>query len=315
MLQNDISKVIRSDINLLITLYVLLKTRQVSKAARQLYLGQSAVSHQLARLRELFQDPLLIRSAGDMLLTPFAEHIYPALETTVLDLKSILDKPQESEHIFPIKDTYRICVPSDLHIASTTVFFYDFLMQEGLGSDVSFEVFPRYDQCIFDLNEGKIDFFFGSLNDVTGNICELELLESEYCLTVRRDHPMAERTVTLREITKYPWIDFLFLEGIKKISNEIWGEAIANMKCPIKTSSTTATVELLLQSNAVSMLPIGVILKNNLSKLKVKGLGNAKAKIKNHIYWHKIMENDSFHRHIREVLARKYIKEKITTLD
>ena len=54
------------DLNLLVAFDALASQRSVSGAARQLFLGQPAVSHMLARLRRLFDDPLFVRSAKGM---------------------------------------------------------------------------------------------------------------------------------------------------------------------------------------------------------------------------------------------------------
>lgn len=71
------------DLNLLVTLSVLLCERSVSRAAARLHLGQPAVSGALARLRELFDDPLLVRTAQGMAPTERAleleRHLMPAL--------------------------------------------------------------------------------------------------------------------------------------------------------------------------------------------------------------------------------------------
>lgn len=54
------------DLNLLVAFDALASQRSVSGAARQLFLGQPAVSHMLARLRRLFDDPLFVRGARGM---------------------------------------------------------------------------------------------------------------------------------------------------------------------------------------------------------------------------------------------------------
>ena len=48
------------DLNLLRTLNVLLSENNVTRAAQRLNLSQPSVSVQLARLREIFADPLLL---------------------------------------------------------------------------------------------------------------------------------------------------------------------------------------------------------------------------------------------------------------
>ena len=53
----------RIDLNLLVSLDVLLAERNVTHAARRLSLSQPALSSQLKQLRELFRDPLLLPAA------------------------------------------------------------------------------------------------------------------------------------------------------------------------------------------------------------------------------------------------------------
>src|SRR5688572_2607094 len=62
----------RLDLNLLVTLAALMATRNVPRAAERLRLGQPAVSHRLARLRQLLGDPLLVPTAGGLRPTPRA---------------------------------------------------------------------------------------------------------------------------------------------------------------------------------------------------------------------------------------------------
>jgi len=57
------------DLNLLVVLERVLKERNITRAATQLYMSQPAVSHALSRARELFRDQLLVRSGNEMLLT------------------------------------------------------------------------------------------------------------------------------------------------------------------------------------------------------------------------------------------------------
>ena len=62
----------RIDLNLLVALDALLTERSVTRAATRVGLGQSAMSHNLARLRALFGDELLTRGPEGMRPTPRA---------------------------------------------------------------------------------------------------------------------------------------------------------------------------------------------------------------------------------------------------
>ncbi len=57
----------RIDLNLLVYLDMLLRERNVTRAANQLGITQPAMSNGLRRLRDLFEDPLLVRTSEGMI--------------------------------------------------------------------------------------------------------------------------------------------------------------------------------------------------------------------------------------------------------
>ena len=65
------------DLNLLPVLEALLRLRNVTRAAAEVGLSQPAMSRALARLREIFDDPLLVRIGGGLAPTPAAEALQP----------------------------------------------------------------------------------------------------------------------------------------------------------------------------------------------------------------------------------------------
>ena len=62
----------RIDLNLLVTLHALLMEKHVSRAALRLHKSQPAVSHALAHLRTIFDDPLLVRHYDSFILSGLA---------------------------------------------------------------------------------------------------------------------------------------------------------------------------------------------------------------------------------------------------
>lgn len=75
----------RIDLNLLVAFQMLVREKSVSRAAERLLLGQPAMSAVLARLREVFQDEVLVRTGRGMEPTTKALALYarltPALES------------------------------------------------------------------------------------------------------------------------------------------------------------------------------------------------------------------------------------------
>lgn len=74
------------DIGMLTALHALLSERGVSRAARKLGLSQPSMSNALTRLRLAFDDPLLIRTGQEMVLTERAVEILPRLATIIQQL-------------------------------------------------------------------------------------------------------------------------------------------------------------------------------------------------------------------------------------
>lgn len=83
----------RMDLNLLLALHALLTERHVTRAAARLHKSQPATSHALSQLRDYFNDPLLVREGGKMVLTPKAQQLLQPLENALFQLNDLLDKP------------------------------------------------------------------------------------------------------------------------------------------------------------------------------------------------------------------------------
>ncbi|MCK6264446.1 LysR family transcriptional regulator [Vibrio sp. ZSDE26] len=76
-MRNDELTALRElDFNLLKTLLVLLEQKHITKSAELLFITQPAVSKQLAKLREMFDDPLLVRVGNQLVLTQKAKSIH-----------------------------------------------------------------------------------------------------------------------------------------------------------------------------------------------------------------------------------------------
>ena len=81
-----------ADLNLLLVLYVLLQERSVSRSAQRLGRTQSAMSHALSRLRELFGDPILVRVGNSMVPTPLARSLEAPLHALLVQTGQLLTR-------------------------------------------------------------------------------------------------------------------------------------------------------------------------------------------------------------------------------
>lgn len=85
----------RLDLNLLVALDALFTERSVSRAAERMHLSQSAMSNALNRLREYFDDELLVQVGRRMDLTPRAQALKEAVHDVLLRVDTtIASQPQ-----------------------------------------------------------------------------------------------------------------------------------------------------------------------------------------------------------------------------
>ncbi|GAB7129170.1 LysR substrate-binding domain-containing protein [Silvimonas sp. JCM 19000] len=87
----------RLDLNLLLVLHVLLQERNVTRAAARLFIGQPALSAALRRLRQVFDDDLLVRTSHGMVPTPRALALGQQIEPVLLSVQQALQQPADFE--------------------------------------------------------------------------------------------------------------------------------------------------------------------------------------------------------------------------
>src|SRR5882757_7155 len=95
------------DLNLLVTLDVLLAEGSVARAAQRLRLSPSAMSRALARLRETTGDPLLVRAGRGLVPTPRAIELRERVGQLVQDVKVVL-RPAEKLNLKQMVRTFTI---------------------------------------------------------------------------------------------------------------------------------------------------------------------------------------------------------------
>jgi DNA-binding transcriptional LysR family regulator len=79
------------DLNLFLVLHTVFAEGSVTRAAMKLSVTQSAVSNALARLREIFRDPLFVRHGRGLVPTPRALELAPLMQRAMTELQAAVD--------------------------------------------------------------------------------------------------------------------------------------------------------------------------------------------------------------------------------
>lgn len=103
------------DLNLLVALDALLAERSVTKAAARIGIGQSAMSHNLARLRDLFGDELLTRGPKGMQPTPRALALADPVRIALAQIETLVSR-DETFNPATAARVFRIGLPDSVEV-------------------------------------------------------------------------------------------------------------------------------------------------------------------------------------------------------
>jgi len=190
------------DANLLIALHALLRERNVTRAAKSVGLGQSAMSHALARLRAQLGDPLLVPSGRILVPTPRARALVVPVERAVANLEAVFAAPARflpatSERTFQIAGTDNLA----LYLLPKLV---SLLAREAPAVKVRYHSLPK--DWAGPLRRGEIDVKLGRAYPVADDLRSEQLLVEKFVCVVRKDHPVA-RAGSRLSIEQYAALD------------------------------------------------------------------------------------------------------------
>jgi DNA-binding transcriptional LysR family regulator len=176
------------DLNLLVALDALLKERSVTRAAETLNLSASAMSNSLARLREYFEDELLVQIGRKMELTPRAETLQEAVRDVLLRIDSTIAAPPAFEphtsdrmfRIFASDYTQLVLAPAMLALAAQA------------RSTVRFEFAPQVSEPARYLERGEADLLIIPTGFMSPDHPREVLYRENFVCTVWRHGAMAE---------------------------------------------------------------------------------------------------------------------------
>jgi len=176
------------DLNLLVALRALLSERHVTRAAQQLGLSQSATSHALNRLRELYDDPLLVRRGRSLELTPRAEALLPQLSRGLAELEGSL-RGQAPFVPGQARDRFRVGC-ADYFQAVLFGPLLSLLQAEAPGIELQV---VSHANDLEQLDAGTLDVALLTKAQLPGIFSERKLFSDGFTCMLRQGHPALRR--------------------------------------------------------------------------------------------------------------------------
>lgn len=176
------------DLNLLVYLDVLLQTRSVTQAAESMGISQPAMSNGLRRLRDLFSDPLLIRTKDGMAPTERARELQPLIRKIVADVEMAV----EPDKGFDPASTDRVFRLSVSDYSECTLLPPLLRAMHSIAPNITLDVLTPSDVSFKDVESGKVDLVINRFDDLPQSFHHRTIWRDDYACLVSRRNPIRD---------------------------------------------------------------------------------------------------------------------------
>lgn len=183
----------KPDLNLLVTLDVLLAEGSVARAARRLQLSPSAMSRALARLRATTGDPLLVRAGRGLVPTPRALELRERVSALVRDGEAVL-RPAEKLDLKQLVRTFMLRT-SEGFVENFGPDLIARVAAEAPGVRLCFVQKPDKDSA--PLRDATVDLETGVVGETMAPELRAQaLFRDRFIGVVRKGHPLGKGRMT-----------------------------------------------------------------------------------------------------------------------
>ncbi|MCF8070385.1 MAG: LysR family transcriptional regulator [Desulfobacterales bacterium] len=293
-------KIDRLDISQLRIFQALLRERNASRVASQVGLTQQAVSDQLRKLRDIFEDRLFIRKSNGMIPTPLAEVLGKKVDTVLKDIERLLSPDSFDPAL--VKATYvisasdyaqQIVLPDLLKIIRQTAPGLKIIIRD-LDIDNLDELMV---ECRVNLAIAFPDFIPSSYSYIT------LFTEHHVCIASKKSS-LLKRKLKLKEIASHPQIIASPVRANFKGSIDAWLQKSGITRNVVVSAPCFSSVPSYIEAtDAIAFLPSRVFLNDNLTTVE---LAENPPVFDIIAAWHSRSDQDPLHNWIVGLLKQQY---------
>jgi DNA-binding transcriptional LysR family regulator len=284
------------DLNLLKVLEELLRQRSVTRAAERLGLSQPAVSRSLGRLRQIFDDPLFVRSSGQIRPTPLALELQGRVanildETRDLLRPRVFDPASES-------GTVRINAPDS---ATFVVMSKVFGRLGSIAPKVEFIVSNASQHRISALARSEIDLAIDLFEHLPAEFQRQHLIQDEFVVLARRDHPLVERDGQPDAFLRWSYVRLL--TGAGRFVDDRLTHMNVHLHYALTLSNFVVAAAVVADSDWLWILTRNLARQlANMFPLNVLEMPFSIPDLRLDMVWHKRLESDPLHLWVRKTI-------------
>ena len=294
------SKINRLELRQLRTFQALLREGNVSRVASQIGLTQQAVSDQLKKLRELFNDPLFVRKTNGLVPTPLAQSLEDRVSVILKEAENLL-----------VPDVFEPARANSTYVIAATD-YAQLVVLPWLLSTLRKET-PGVKVIVRDFDEdhlhelmlaGRVDLAITLPDYIPSSYCSIHLFTEHHVCVASKNSTFPNRKLTLQKIASIPQIVASSSGANYRGSIEsLFREADLTPNIAITAPCFTVIPSFLEKTDTIAFLPSRIVLNSNLKQIRHEdGLMHFDIVAS----WHGRSDRDPLHQYIVDLLSRKF---------
>ena len=249
------------DFRLLECLDCLVRESNVTVAAERLQMSQGNMSNTLSRLRQMFDDPILIRTSKGMVPTERALELQHTAQEVMTRMRNLLSVSGQKQDIASIDGSIKIACAD-----ATALFALGSLLEEMrvLAPNIQVEITQISNFRVKEpLDDGSIDLAIGSYLDLPSDFQISRLMSDEMQCMIGTKHYKEGRSLSLTEYADAAHavlsVGYGFRATIETVTDDLMAKRGFSRRVRLSSQYATVLADLVSRTDLIATLPAYVI--------------------------------------------------------
>jgi len=290
------------DLNLFTVFDAIYREGGITPASKRLHLSQPAVSHALARLRELLGDPLFERHGNEMQPTPRARELASTINQLLSGLAKTLNDglpfdPSTSQRTFTV-------AMREAHESTLLPAMIEVLSRDAPAIGIAAVRIDRRD-VEDDLQSGALDLALDIALPVSADVRRRRIHAEPLVVLARKQHPVVQGSL---DLATYLAMDHVLVTGRRHgrgVEDTALQRGNATRHIKVRCQQHAAANEVVSRSDLLATMPRSYAEQvNRVTGNQMLDFPGDAPQLELFLYWHANVENDPAHTWFRELAAR-----------
>jgi DNA-binding transcriptional LysR family regulator len=295
------------DLNLLRVFDAIAAEGSVTVAGERIGLSQPAMSNALSRLRQLFDDPLFVRTPRGMRPTPFAQQLAQPVREALRLIQTALQQhagfdPRSSGN------TFRLFM-SDIGEMVFLPGLLERIKHDAPGVKIEVVRIPIKDVHAA-LEAGELNLAVGFLPGLTTGMRQQSLFREHYACMLRADHPVIGTKISAKQFRQAAHVLVSYAGTGHQVIEETFIAAGLNERIAVRVPHFLVVPMILARTDLIVVVPsrVAAVFAQG-GHFKVLPLPLRMPSFEVRLHWHQRFHQDPANRWLRQVMTELYAEQ------